>query len=69
MSNAPDFFYYSKNKQAHHLNGFLNYKEQRFLPENGVCLCAMCHKLFHIEYGSGDNTAEQFESFKRSLSV
>lgn len=59
----------TENIEAHHLNSFLKFKDQRFLPENGVCLCHFCHKLFHVEYGSGDNTKEQFEEFRAKLGV
>jgi len=59
----------TKKIEAHHLNSFLKFKDQRFLPENGVCLCHFCHKLFHAEYGSGDNTKEQFEEFRVKLGV
>lgn len=49
--------------QAHHLNAFSSYPNERFDPENGVCLCSDCHKEFHTSYGKGDNTKEQYKEF------
>lgn len=49
---------------AHHLNGFNFFPDQRFLPDNGICLCETCHEEFHEKYGRGDNTTEQYEEFK-----
>ena len=49
---------------AHHLNSFNSYPEQRFDPNNGVCLCEECHEKFHAIYGKGDNTIEQYMEFK-----
>jgi transcription elongation factor Elf1 len=52
------------NLCAHHLNGFNKFPEQRFDPENGVCLCSACHDAFHDTYGRGDNTVDQYKEFK-----
>ena len=51
------------NLNAHHLNGWNAFPEQRFDLDNGVTLCADCHKEFHSEYGYGDNTREQFDEY------
>lgn len=48
---------------AHHLNGYDNFKSQRYDVNNGVTLCKDCHKEFHKIYGKGNNTKEQFEEF------
>ena len=49
---------------AHHLNGFNSFPDQRFLPDNGICLCEDCHEAFHTQFGKGDNTAEQYREFR-----
>lgn len=45
---------------AHHKNAFNSFPEQRFDVENGACLCETCHDKFHVKYGKGSNTKEQF---------
>ena len=51
------------NLNAHHLNAWNAFPEQRFDLDNGVTLCTDCHKEFHSEYGYGDNTREQFDEY------
>ena len=57
----------SKNNKvilnAHHLNGYNWDKEHRVDVDNGVTLCEDCHKEFHLLYGYGYNTKEQYEEW------
>lgn len=48
---------------AHHLNGYNWDVENRFNINNGVCLSKNAHDEFHMIYGYGDNTLEQFKEF------
>lgn len=56
-----------KEMNAHHLNGFDEFKEDRYKVENGVTLCKECHKKFHKIYGYGNNTKEQFYDFINNI--
>ena len=52
--------------QVHHLNGWKWCVEERVEVSNGICLCGGgdgCHVFFHLIYGRGDNTKEQFAEF------
>jgi hypothetical protein len=55
--------------QAHHLNSFNSFPDQRFDTNNGVCLCESCHDLFHSKYGRGNNTADQYSDFSKISSI
>lgn len=46
--------------QVHHLNAWAAFPEDRFDIDNGASLCKECHILFHVEYGYGGNTKDQF---------
>ena len=54
---------------AHHLNGWNAFPEQRFDLDNGATLCEDCHKEFHSQYGYGDNTREQFNEYAASKTL
>lgn len=45
---------------AHHINDYVNFPEQRLDLNNGITLCNICHKSFHKEYGFGNNNEGQF---------
>jgi hypothetical protein len=49
---------------AHHLDNWSQFKEKRYDFDNIVCLCIKCHRAFHSEYGTRNNTKEQFEKYK-----
>lgn len=49
--------------EVHHLNGYDCFKEERTDETNGVTLCKTCHKNFHLKYGMGKNTKEQYEEW------
>ena len=51
------------NLNAHHLNSYSDFKEQRTDINNGITLCELCHKEFHKAYGYKHNTEEQFNEW------
>ena len=50
----------SDGLEVHHLDGYNWCKEKRLDETNSITLCFNCHKNFHLRYGSGNNTKEQF---------
>jgi len=48
---------------AHHMNSWSDFPEDRFDVNNGITLCVDCHKEFHKKYGRGRNTIHQFIEF------
>jgi hypothetical protein len=53
---------------AHHLNSWKHFPEQRFDVNNLVTLCDPCHREFHKIYGNGKatpNTREQYLEFRK----
>jgi transposase-like protein len=50
---------------AHHLNSYRDHPTMRTSIENGVCLCENCHTHFHREYGFGNNTEQQYQTFRK----
>jgi len=53
----------SGDLNAHHLDSYDWCKDKRTDPDNGVTLCNSCHRKFHLEYGFGHNTKQQFDEF------
>jgi 5-methylcytosine-specific restriction endonuclease McrA len=35
------------NLQAHHINGWAEFPEDRYIIENGLTLCEKCHAMYH----------------------
>lgn len=51
------------NLNAHHKDGYNWCVEKRVDVNNGVTLCKDCHKDFHLNYGFGNNTQQQFDNW------
>lgn len=51
------------NLNAHHKDGYNWCIDRRYDIENGITLCSDCHTEFHVTYGYGDNTEEQWDEF------
>lgn len=49
--------------EVHYLDGYDWCKERRTDDTNGITLCPTCHKSFHLIYGYGGNTKQQFENW------
>lgn len=57
-----------KYMAAHHIDSYDWCVEKRFDVKNGITLCGVCHKNFHMLYGYGNNTKEQFaEWYKKPI--
>lgn len=52
-----------KKMEVHHLDGYDWCIERRTDDTNGLCLCPICHKSFHMTHGYGGNSKEQFEKW------
>ena len=52
---------------SHHLNCWDDFKEERYILNNGVCLCEKCHKEFHKWMGGTriKCTKEDYINFKK----
>lgn len=56
------------NKNAHHINNFLDNEDLRYDLSNGMLLCDQCHAFiyptsFHYRYGTRNNSPEQLEEY------
>lgn len=51
------------NLVAHHILNYSEYKELRTDINNGITLCADCHKAFHKKYGVKHNNINQLDTF------
>lgn len=56
-----------QHRHAHHLNHATYFPEERFDVENGICLCAGCHSMYHNKYHGSTRvkcTAVWFSKFR-----
>jgi hypothetical protein len=56
------------NLVAHHLDGYDWCIASRWDVKNGITLCSTCHNDFHLVFGYGSNTREQFEEYMEGIS-
>lgn len=60
---------YDVHLESHHLNSFDWSITDRYDLQNGACLCAYHHKIFHQKYGYGMNTKAQFDEFSKMCKI
>lgn len=53
----------NNSMEVHHLDGYNWCKERRLDVTNCITLCEKCHSGFHLIYGKGNNTKEQFQEW------
>ena len=58
-----------KGRHAHHINHASYFKEQRYLLENGVCLCATCHSQFHNNFKRNTRMKCDRDDFKNFMDL
>tara|TARA_R110000868_G_C10682064_1_gene747590 strand:+ start:78 stop:794 length:717 start_codon:yes stop_codon:yes gene_type:complete len=56
------------NLQAHHLNGYSDYKNDRYNIDNGATLCKYCHKSYHKKFGLKNSSKDKFEMYLKEIS-
>ena len=50
-----------KNLNAHHINNWAKFTDERYLVDNGITLCRECHKSLHKNYGYNTTEAQLTE--------
>ena len=58
----------NKKIEAHHLNSYTNYPQERFNINNGITLCKDCHKSYHKTKGYKNATKEKYEEYINEVS-
>lgn len=53
----------TKDPRAHHIEAWKGHKDRRFDTDNGVVLCAACHKQFHSEHCRKDAGLAELMAF------
>ena len=53
--------------EAHHLNGYTEFKKERFRTVNGITLCKEHHKQYHKTFGYKNSTKQKFKQFIKTL--
>lgn len=59
----------TENIEAHHMNSFKNFPNQRADLTNGIALCRDCHKHYHRKYGYNNANAYTFQLFMKQFGV
>lgn len=49
--------------EAHHIESYSSNESLRLDLNNGITLCRKCHRVFHDNFGYGNNTRDQFNVF------
>lgn len=49
--------------QTHHIEEYVNHSGKAIDIQNGITLCAVCHREFHRIYGRKNNNIEQLKEF------
>lgn len=52
--------------ESHHIKSWIEYPEDRYKLENGICFCKGCHKEFHKLY-KYKNNADKIDVFLKEL--
>ena len=55
------------NLEVHHLESVNIAKDKIFDIDNAVTLHSSVHSMFHLKYGNGSNTLDQFNEFKQNF--
>jgi len=58
-----------KKRHAHHLDHATYFPEKRFDPENGICLCDECHKIFHTSFKRSYRQKATREDFRQFVEL